>query len=290
MNLTYGADPEFFAATEKHGVISPALLIEENKIRIEEYDEKHPVFYKDDRFSWMMDGVAFEITLLQPHENPENIYYTIKDALKTLRSILNGVTFEDYPIKIETLPAIRIRPEIYQEKLANPMIFQGFIFGCDEDFDAIEMNYEGNTIDVFNHEWRYGAGHIHVGTDSEEFLNKLADRAELDKMIQLAAIYAGNTAIAFSSNPKLDRQRTFHYGRPGRFRPQDWGFEYRTPSNLWTKSLKTTKKIFEAVAKAVESYENNMWKELTDNFLEETIKNILDADKKGARKLLAQLP
>jgi len=290
MNLTYGADPEFFASTKEHGVISPALLVEENKLDILEYDEKHPIFFKNDKFSWMMDGVAFEITLFKPYENPESIYHEIQNALEVLKDILDGVTYEDCPITVETLPTIKITPDIYLEKMENPMIFQGFIFGCDPDMDAIEMGYEGNTIDVYSHEWRYGAGHIHIGTGSKEFLNKIVDKEELDKMIQLMALYAGNTAIAFSSNPELDKQRTFHYGRPGRFRPQTWGFEYRTPSNLWTKSLKTTKKIFEASAKAVGAYQNNLWAELTEKYLYSTIYNILEADKKGAREILAQLP
>jgi hypothetical protein len=41
--------------------------------------------------------------------------------------------------------------------------------------------------------------------------------------------------------------------------------------------------------KAVEAYKKDMWKELTDNFLERTIDNIINCEVEDADKLLKEL-
>jgi hypothetical protein len=293
-DYTFGADPEVFSIGKfaDIGVISPALLVNDGAIQIGIHDPelKHPIFYKNRDFSWMMDGVAWELTLLKAYDNIEEMYKVIEKALTFLEGTINDLRYQGYNLRLVNLPAVKFRPDLYVDYLDNQLVYQGAIFGCDKDYDAINPQYECETLDVLNHQWRYGGGHTHLGVKDLNVLQKIhEDETERIKLVQLMAIFAGNNAIKFAKAPHLEVQRASLYGRPGRYRPQPWGIEYRTPSNNWTLSLEATVGVFEGMIKAVEAYKKDMWKELTDNFLERTIDNIINCEVEDADKLLKEL-
>lgn len=284
--LTFGADPEIFATTSD-GVISPAILAINEQLDIVLYDEKHPVFYIDDHFSWMMDGVAFEVTLLEPHKNYKSLFTTLNESYSKIKDIIENLYFNGEQLKFSPVSAIKINKNIYKNLWDIPLIWQGFIFGCDRDWDAFNPEYDGNEIDVRNHQYRYGAGHFHIGTDDPNLLNKMHE--ESSNFVKLLAVFLGNTAVVNSAFPELDRIRTFHYGKPGKYRPQLWGIEYRTPSNGWTLSEKGVYEMVNAAEMAVSRFEKNQYIEIIKNFCEKSVENILNVDIKNAAQVLQEV-
>jgi hypothetical protein len=231
--LKLGADPEVFAVIDNNSVISPALM---NKfcgaefISVDPY-LKHPTFIEDKDFKWIQDGVAYELTLKKPFEDSKEMFNTIQDSLASLEEFLSKFRFEDKEISLVKKPVVNINPKRYLKLIDDPLIHQGFIFGCDRDYDAINPDYICKTMNVKTHKFRYGGGHIHVSGD--EILYE-----EIIPAIKLMAITVGNYSIANSKFLEEEKIRGTTYGRPGRYRPQNYpngdrGLEYRSPSNSW---------------------------------------------------------
>lgn len=284
-HLTFGADPEVFA-TINNMAVSPALLKKYGVIEKIGGDTKHPIFFRQDgEFSWMMDGVAFETTLLVPHHSAESLHRALKNSIIFLEERLNNLSLKDQKISVFKKPAVKIDPAMYLNQLDDPEIYQGFIFGCDKDWDAIETLYEGETFEVFTHKWRYGGGHFHVGSEDADVIESMHNL--IVPLIQLMAIFVGNVSIANSKFPKEEKKRVFHYGNPGRYRPQKWGIEFRSPSNSWIEDLKTTEEMCDGAYLAMYYLENqNKGVEILKHFLPPTIKAITTCDQNLAREIL----
>lgn len=232
-NLLYGTDPEFFSVYGDNFVVSPALLDELGIIKPVKRDTKHPVYIDKYEFLWMMDGVAWEVTFKKPFTDSKIMFAMIKNSLDCLENFVTSLEFRGEKLKLYKKPVVNIDTELYLPLLdISDKIYQGFIFGCDPDKDAFEVNYRCKTVDVTTHKFRYGGGHLHTSTQAY-FYNCIP-------LIKAMAITVGNYCIANSVHPLEDKQRVFTYGRPGRYRGTNYytggyyGVEYRTPSNSWT--------------------------------------------------------
>jgi hypothetical protein len=107
-------------------------------------------------------------------------------------------------------------------ELANP---QAQTFGCSPDFNAHE---QGNPCPAIKPDgliegdsaWRFAGGHVHIGYESgvPDFV-----------AAAMADVYLGLPSVS------LDEQgiRRQLYGSAGRYRPTEYGIEYRTLSNFW---------------------------------------------------------
>jgi len=181
---------------------------------------------------------------------------------------------------------VGIDPERYVPLLDNERIYQGFIFGCDKDYDAILSDYVCETQDVTTHKYRYAGGHCH--TSGCKFFEHYIPA------IKLMAVCVGNYFIANSPYPDLERQRALTYGRPGRYRIQkyrngDSGLEYRTPSNSWLSfPLSGYEEMIRMTELAVHFLETERI-DIIQNYLDDTIKAITTADQTLARKILEEI-
>ncbi len=95
-------------------------------------------------------------------------------------------------------------------------------FGCSPDFDAYNNGAAAPKVDPKEIGCvRYAGGHLHVGHDIK--LPPFVIASFMDATVGLEALING------------DRQgdRREHYGAPGRFRPTNYGIEYRVMSNFW---------------------------------------------------------
>lgn len=98
-------------------------------------------------------------------------------------------------------------------------------FGCSRDFNAHE---NGVAIPAFDKrefrakggEWRFAGGHVHIG-----YKSKAPDFVAAS----FADVFLGLPSVA------LDKQgeRRKYYGSAGRYRPTEYGIEYRVLSNFW---------------------------------------------------------
>ena len=93
--------------------------------------------------------------------------------------------------------------------------------------------------------------------------------------------------IKHTPYPELEKQRAFRYGRPGRYRIQAWGLEYRTPSNSWTNKEEALEEMVEGAKFAFELLQNpKRGKELLKAKLDDTIQAIKTANSDLATQIL----
>jgi hypothetical protein len=283
MNLKYGCDPEVFAVINNDKVVSPALLMEEGLIKPVEQDKKHPVFISTGEFKWHMDGVAFELTACNPIENYLQMHDLVEDALDALENYFYPLKYKGEQVSLYKKPVVSIDPTWYN--LNNPLVYQGFIFGCDKDYDALDIKYNCQTMDVFTHPYRYGGGHLHISGEEKLRMVRPAIFCQI--------ITTGCFCVANSLFLKEDKQRVETYGKPGRYRPQKYkdgsiGIEYRSPSNSWL-SLGTSRfeELFYWMRKGVEYLINEEYGvDLVNTFLESAVDAINTCNPTLAKNIL----
>lgn len=290
--LVYGTDPELFSAYEKNGklfVLPPVFMRKDLGIDFEHHP-KHPKLLKRKNYFLHEDGVAVEISL-KPSTSWEELYNTVQESIRDFEETVLR-QFPEYCLPtLFNLPTINY--EVNRWINAGNEYLMCTVFGCDPDDDAFEMKKRHKILNVEEHPFRYGGGHIHFSGRKS-----LIDEPIL--AIKSLAMTVGNAAIAFSPVPELEKERTFLYGRPGKFRIQvypkrfnniefsEQGIEYRTPSNSWTKNFELTSKIFSwAEIGIFEMLEKELYKTMmTKEFLNNTVSAILNADQELAKENL----
>jgi len=287
--MNYGTDPEFFTVDKQNNVISPALL-EINGIITPVIDNiKHPIYIDNADFSWMMDGVAWELTLKAPAKNAKEIHEITEFGLESLEDFISKISWNSDKLSLYKKPVVSINPDIYLPMIDVDKVFQGFIFGCDPDEDGILPDYICEELDVVSHPYRYGGGHIHFSGNDLMYENPRIS-------VQLLAITVGNYVTLNSIYHEEEKLRVKTYGRPGRFRPQVYkdgsvGIEYRTPSNSWISfSLDKKEELFslsELVSKIIA--EPKKCRDFIKTYLPSTIEAINSADKDLSEKILRSI-
>jgi len=286
--MKYGTDPEVFSVIKEENVaVSPALLEKYSNLKYLHQDkkEKHPVYLENEFYSWMQDGVAWELTLKNPINTAVEMYEILNESLFDLENFFKDLDFQGKEIKLEKKPVVEINNEMYLPFMQENKIFQGFIFGCDPDKDAFQTKYSCKTLNAEEHNFRYGGCHLHFSGEKELEWEIPA--------IKLFAITVGNFYISKSKFLDLDRIRGGIYGKACRYRKQkypngDFGVEYRTPSNsVLSFSEKEFEELFEMSEISLEFLKNpKKGVKIIDNYLVDTVKAISSANKKLAEKIL----
>ena len=206
--ITYGCDPECFFSDK--GSIIPAGVVFEDRIHFNEGD-------------LYVDGAALE---LQPNfsPEPEEVTANLFSLLKRGRELtdLEVAVVPEMPIDLGWC-------EQYPE-LAE--------FGCDPDESVWGEECIPGTIDASKHPWRYAGFHIHLGVSPRFFLNEVIKEQTIKSLDRTV----GLVSLALSKGTG-DRRRDI-YGRPGIYRIQPHGIEYRTPSNVLMSSPERVESIF----------------------------------------------
>jgi len=287
--LNYGSDPEVFCAYEQNGIefaYSPAALEKFDGVKRVGGDDKHPVFIDTEDYKVIMDGVAFEVNLKRPYSNLKEFYNTIQTAINHLEDFVGKHGYH-----VSRKPVIAFDAQrFWTPELAEDATFmQGVIFGCDPDSDAFNVEWLATILDTTTHPYRYGGGHIHLSGDS------LIEQYPIP-LIRLLAITVGNYCISKTPFIELEQERAQYYGKPGKFRIQNYssgdvGVEYRTPSNAWTNySFAPFEGIFAWVDKALDFLQNpQQGREIVEAFSDVTVEAITTANKQLATKILREL-
>jgi hypothetical protein len=288
-SLQYGSDPELFATYnegKRRFVYPPSALEKFEGVKRVEGSDKHPVFIKTADYNIIMDGVAFEINLTQPHHNLKHFYDMLQTAAAHLEDFLGKY---GYGVVKEPVVAFDYNKFWTKELSKDERFMQGIIFGCDPDKDAFDVDWLANVLDVAQHPFRYGGGHIHLSGDD--------NIAEFPlPFVRLLAITVGNFCIANSPFPELEKMRAKYYGKPGKYRVQHYangteGVEYRTPSNSWLNyDFDLFQAIFEQVDTALDYLKNpKKGKEILNDYTRPTIEAITSANKELSFSVLSQL-
>jgi hypothetical protein len=284
-NLTFGCDPEIFAAytfNNEDYVYPPIAFKRTLEVSPIIDDKKHPIYIKRDNYNWMQDGVAFELTLKKPYKDVDKMFSAIAESIEDITKFLH-----EYKFRFFARPVVKFDPNLFYKNM-DEEFKQCVIFGCDPDEDAILPDYNCQTFNVEKHPYRYGGGHFHIGSEDKDEREIIWDN--YNPFVKLLAITIGNTCIGNSEFLEEEKLRVFHYGKPGRFRKQPHGIEYRTPSNSWIQNKNTLEKMIDRTKVAF--YWLNHPEEalkVIDNYLLLTIDAITNSDQNLSLYILEEL-
>lgn len=150
---------------------------------------------------------------------------------------------------------------------------QARLFGCSADYNAHDQGRAlpcPNPDDLVEDDgaWRFSGGHVHLGYESE---------APPFVVGAMCDVYLGLPSVA------LDKQgmRRSLYGSAGRYRPTEWGVEYRTLSNFWiwddnlrqnigARALALTELVEGDVARLQRLFAEIPWNDVQDAINEES--------------------
>lgn len=294
--LIFGADPETFAARFVDGkpfVVPPVLFRTDYGVSADMKNYRHPVFKEigvsaHDSVKIIEDGVAFELTVT-PQKDLKSLFKLIQVGYTEI-----GILATKYGHSLCTVPTINFDIQEFAER--EEEIQQCTVFGCDPDLDVFSIIREQMEESALEHPFRYGGGHIHIS--GSKFLKEMPEIS-----LRIIAATVGNFVTANSPFPKLDHQRVYRYGRPGRYRVQNYGslwenipntdigIEYRTPSNAWTTKEEMLEGIEYWIRIAVDKIlpSEQMIKEVIFCLEENTISAVMNFDSKLAERNLAEL-
>jgi len=283
----FGADPEFFASYRGRDGFSycmpPVIFRTEFGIPAEE-NGRHPIFLHCSNEQIVHeDGAAFELTV-----NPTKDWHKLFNDINSARDEFNDKILSKFQGTVD--PHLKALPtigwDVKRWKNRGEDFEMATEFGCDPDQDLFDLQSQCHVIDASKHPYRYGGGHIHMSNVAEIDTEPLT-------VLRMMVLAAGLSAVAYSPVPDLEKERTYLYGRPGKFRIQNYpdgthGVEYRTPSNSWTDNVNLAALIFEAIKIGVhkllpEKRVDNLMTELQDD----VITAILSCDQEKAKSLLS---
>lgn len=194
-----GADPEWFL-TDGQQVVSAIGKIGGTKTK------PRPL---DNNVSVQEDNVAVEYNI----KPASSAYDWICGHLRAKELI----TREVEPLGLK--PLVLASHVFSDEQLDDP---RAWVFGCEPDFDAwnLKVNPKPHSEEP---NLRSAGGHIHVGYEKPNKVKSVDYVRAMDLFVGLPLMVADN-----------DTKRMQLYGKAGAMRFKKYGFEYRTPSNLWT--------------------------------------------------------
>lgn len=290
--LLFGTDPEVFAVYYKEGkpfTLPPYFFRKTLNVGASD-DIRHPVFFQNELSKFHEDGAAFEMAI-KPSHNPRDLFERIHNCMTEAEEKIISKFPEFCEPKLQCLPTVGF--DVERWKGMGDDFKMSTEFGCDPDLDAWDTEKKCTVLDASKHPERYGGGHIHFS--GSKFIEKDPILA-----VQVLSITSGIAAVAFSDVPELEKARTFLYGRPGKYRIQQYGsrnqfgkeyavgVEYRTPSNRWVSSWNIAEQIFEWGRIAIEEL---LPKKNAHDIVMQVARNaadaILSANQEEARSILS---
>lgn len=162
-------------------------------------------------------------------------------------------------------PAIIASHVFDEDQLKHP---KAWIFGCEPDWNAWtrKINPAPKSKEPC---LRSAGGHIHFGYTAP---NKTISVA----MCRLADLLIGLPLMVVDT----DERRMELYGKAGAMRFKEYGFEYRTPSNLWTTSKPMLEWVYTQAVNVFVSQKSNL------EVPSEVAKVINKRDKEAAKDLM----
>lgn len=293
--LIFGTDPEFFSGYTKDNTIYclPPVYFRQHLGVQAEPNGRHPIFIKLSNGTIVHeDGAAFELSAT-PSTNWEDLFERVNEGKKALETQILSKFPEVNDGKTYTLPTINYEVDRWQGE--DEEFIYCTEFGCDPDEDAFNTEVKSRIIDASQHPFRYGGGHIHISGSK-------AIKEEPLLAVHSLALTVGLAAVAYSDVPELDKERTYLYGKPGKYRIQRYGhnfnkfpytnvgIEYRTPSNRWTDNKDMAEQVFSWATIGIKILlEGGLVNELIDELREPVTKTIISANQADALDILGYI-
>lgn len=203
MTVSIGADPELFIFTKQGDFVPGYEITSGTKEDPEQIDNGCALQY---------DNVMLEFNI-PPAKTPGEFCSSVTYVRRHLRG--RGFSIGN---SCETV----LPDGVEQDRRAN-------IFGCSPDFDAYQMGAQTEPLDeeilrTNDGHVRWAGGHIHLG------YNKTMDLPDF-VAARLCDLLISCRYMAHARDSQRGRRQ--YYGQPGRYRPKEYGIEYRTMGNGW---------------------------------------------------------
>jgi len=280
-NFLIGADPEYGICNFDGYSYPPILLINNEKVPVNPNYEKpdHHIFSRltTPKTVLHMDGTALELEIT-PSATPKKLWNHLQIGINLIDKLLSPF---DYLIR-SPLPTLPWNINEYTlEKMGDEFIHLTR-FGCDPDFDAYESSKEQDEENAELHPYRYFGGHIHLGVPEE-----LKDKTKRlpDVLAIICSVYWGNLCTSRTLYDESEKLRLYRYGKPGRFRPQPHGIEYRSPSNSWTSEYSTIEEIYKSANFILNAFDNELIGREILSLSEATFSAITSFNKEECKRL-----
>ena len=231
--ISFGSDPEF-------------MLVDANKthksaIGIIQGDPENRITLKGHQF--YHDNVMAECAI-KPARSKKKVLENFKECFGLYAQMAA-------PYQLCT-QASQTYPE---SELRHPM---ARIAGCEPDCCAYEMVQKKPPKDIIeNTGFRSCGGHIHIGHPA-----LVSDGTEPWLTIYMLDLFLGVPSLWLDTDPTSGARRLL-YGQSGRYRPKDYGIEYRSLGNFWLKSPRLVSLMFDicnfVVAMVVEGEASEYW-------------------------------
>lgn len=289
-----GTDPEIFCVYERDGTkyaLPPVFFRQYRGVEFIE-NGNHPIFIKRNGWKLHEDGAAFEMAI-PPSFNARDLFDSIQESVEAGNKEILANFPDDCEPNLQFLPTIGW--DIERWKAEGKAFYYATRFGCDPDNNAFDFNRLSPEIDAKNWPFRYSGGHIHLS--GSPWI-----REEPILAVKCQAITSGCAAIAHSDRPDLDQRRTETYGKPGKYRVQNYGketpfgqdyqigIEYRTPSSRWASSWEIAEPVlWWAEIGITHLLETDLGAILVEKYAHDACTAILEADQKLAGEILASV-
>lgn len=210
MEVTFGTDPEFFAA-DKGGI-----LIRAYKYPVGTKGEPTPVTGMA-HWGVLADGAAFEFNT--------SMVYTDLDTMR--KDLLKAMKIVEKELEITFLPWVHANCPLSWEKDQEFMTI-----GCDPDMDAVSGQLrppmDAKNLHHGGMPFRSAGGHLHIGVKGD--WPQIPKRAFVRLLDQI-------WRSCWAEHPKSGGDfRNQFYRRHGLYREKPYGVEYRSPSSAWLLS------------------------------------------------------
>jgi hypothetical protein len=218
--ITIGSDPEIFVASPNGALVSAEGLIKATK--------ENPLPFGGEGFFVQEDNVMVEFNT-PPATSAEE--FSVNHL--TILSLIQNEYLDPNNLEFKYESSGHFNPN-------DLLTEQASTFGCEPDYTIYPKITKNKAPDGNSTTLRTCGGHLHYGympKNNSDFIKRMR---LLDLMVGLP--------LAFEDRGS---ERTTMYGKAGCFRQKPYGFEYRTPSNVWLRSKELMEFAFEKSREAL---------------------------------------
>lgn len=239
--IMIGCDPELFVfSKKKKRVVSAHNLIPGTK--------KNPHIVNCGAVQ--VDGVAAEFNI-EPASTVGQFAANIAIVKKSLQDILDWQGRKDNDVyQLVSKPCV-----FFTKTYWATIPKEAKELGCEPDFDAYTMR--ANVKPDSDMLMRTGSGHIHISWGDKV---TAIDDTWMDLCADLVK-HLDHHLLPESKKWDKDELRQKLYGRPGAFRPKNYGVEYRVLSNAWLDDYRIVAYIYQTTRMITAKWLNNEKKE-----------------------------
>jgi hypothetical protein len=182
-----------------------------------------------------VDGLALEFGIDPAFDENEWI-----DKIKHVMNQIHGMVGNRYQLIAQ--PVVRFSEDVMAAQLP-----ENLELGCEPDYNAYTLETNPRPTPPESN-MRSGGGHAHIGYGSGMMQHPDLHLEACALAVQQFDAIVGVGTLKWDT----DSERRRIYGQPGAFRPKNYGFEYRTPSNAWMASEERQRWMFRLITLALQ--------------------------------------